>query len=277
MPEITITYRRISNEVPPRCRNPRYVSYDESVTIGLREFDKHDAKKAFTVVTSGCGMTGVTDIYSIEGLLYSPVTADDSSRVRFDDEEFPKVREYPNRVVEASTPEEGEDIVRSSFAGRYILVRGVIFQACLEPQWRVISPMVGSPLIIAEVPQSRLSTRSSEVIFRADEKDEAIAYARNINRSKEGVCVVDSINVRDPESVRLVTVLPESKEVDDLRFDYSIACSDLAKAKTNEEESLAFERVAALRGELLGAGAMPKATTMEPYEDRPGVAERMGL
>lgn len=279
MPEITINYRRISNEIPPRCRKPRYVSYEESVAVGLREFDREDARLAFTVKHGSYSLTPLIEIYTIEGLLYTPVSNPDTGkRVRFDDEEFSKSRDYGTRTIESSDAEDAEETVRGSIAGKFILVDGEVFTVCSEPHWRVSTPMVGDPLLMAEVPQRIRSSRGAETTFRADERDEAIAYAQSLVRGPGIVSFgEDDIIIHDPESVRLVTVIPETQAIADLRIDYSMACSSLMKARTNEEESAAFENVAALRGKLLDSGAMPKETTMSPYEDRPDVREKMGL
>lgn len=268
MPEITVEYRRIS-------RKPHWTSHKESITVGLREFEREDARLAFEVGVESFGSVTKTEVYSIEGLLYRPVTSMDSSeRLRFDDAEFPKTQGYKYLSIEAPDSEAAAAEVRASVVGRTVLVDGEVFCACLEPQWRVASPMAGAPVVFAEIPTGRLGTLS-EMIFRADELDEALAYAASSRRGSE-ITVVDEITIHDHSEVKLITPLSESREVRNLRVDYRSACSSLARAKTNEEEARAFERVAHLRRKIIGSGAMPMKTSMEAYEDRPGVGEKMG-
>lgn len=284
--DITVTGTYTRDEIPPRCRKPRPVTYPATTTVRVPQVTADQAPVAFRVHNNP--LTAPTPYRHWGGNLYTkwrpsvrdePVTP--GSTMFPAEQEAERYRLGPFIASEAAFAERVRDLYED-----YLIVDGIVWVISGEPRYVVQTFGTGhnhggTSVLASDTDNPNLR---SESYFRADEPDAAAAYAidaANERGDTESVARLQSrqsyerIEVLISEAVTLVTVPPEPRHVHGLRFDYSSAVdrlSNLMRSRLNpataEEEARQFEKVARLREQIIQAGCSPIEPTSRPYEAR---------
>ena len=267
------TYTR--DEIPPRCRKPRPVTYDATATVDVAAVTGQDAPVAFRITKPG---GGTYEIRTHAGKLYAqykPFSRQVEPTVP-GDSRFPAEVTADNVRMwrDASTAEEFHATVRELFS-RHLIIDGIVWTETSEPGYLVATFGIGG--INGSTGLMVSDRKDHGVLFRADEFEEARAHAAEVSRKRgdrqdrytpQEAERYRAIEVLIPEAVTLVTVPPEPVEVRDLRFDYDIARDRLSRVYSPDEETDAFEEVVRLREAIIRRGYTPVESDARPYEAR---------
>lgn len=274
------TYAR--DEIPPRCRKPRPVTYDATATVDVASVTGQEAPVAFRITKLYDDGRNTSEIRTYQGRLFAPY----KPFSRQVEPTVPGDSRFPAEVTadnvrmwrDASTAEEFRAGVSEYFA-QFLVIDGGVWVETAEPGYLVTTFGLGGGSGSTAL---MVSTRTDHgTLFRADEFEAACAHAAEVSRDRgdpagryegEGAEQYRAIDVLVPEAVTLVTVPPEPVEVRDLRFDYDIARDRLSRVYSPDEETDAFEEVVRLREAIIRRGYTPVESDARPYEAR---AERV--
>lgn len=274
---ITGTYTR--EEIPPRCRKPRPVTYDASAQIEIQALTQDQAPVAFRIkaLRGHEDFEATNDIRTASGRLYAPYLP----YSRQTEPTIPGDSNFPQNV-EANRWDYSNTDSQEAFTQKveehynaYVIIDGAVWVETREPYYTVATFGFGNN----HGGTGLMVSGNSGNTFRADEYADALAcaietardrgdtkdVARFTNRPEE----YRAIEVLIPDAVTLVTVSPAPKEVRDLRFDYEYARGHLKDAETPDAETKAFAEVTELREKIVALGYAPIAPRdQNPYEAR---------
>lgn len=270
------TYTR--DEIPPRCRKPRPVTYDATATVDVASVTGQEAPVAFRITKLYDDGRNTSEIRTYQGRLFAPY----KPFSRQVEPTVPGDSHFPAEVTAdnvrmwraASTADEFHATVHELFS-RHLIIDGIVWTETSEPGYLVATFGIGG--INGSTGLMVSDRKDHGVLFRADELEEARAHAAEVSRDRgdredryEGDAAERhrAIEVLIPEAVTLVTVPPEPMEVRDLRFDYDIARDRLSRVYSPDEETDAFEEVVRLREAIIRRGYTPVESDARPYEAR---------
>lgn len=269
----------IADYIPPRCRKPRYTSFDTEVEVEIPVVGRGDVTLAFTSEET---MRVGTEVVEYEGLLYTPIVdgiasgeQDREVHLSADSPRFSRVVDF-RHDFNASSAEEFERQARERLL-ETLIVDGTVYTRVGEPRY-VVSTFGfgnnhgGTSLTSATFDNGNIP---AEMYFRADEFEQARSRAIEVALKRGDTNDVPRleqmkpiITVHNPDSVKLVTFSPVPEEVDDARFEYSMAVGELHRATTVAEEAEAADKVFRLRNFIINNGYTPVQGDERPYEDR---------
>lgn len=276
---VLVTGEYTVNEVPPRCRKPRDVSYDTTVTVEVPIISAKDAPVAFRV-TPAWGAPRTTDIIRLwNGNLYGlylPYS-------RQTDPTIPGTVQFPSETQSRAYFEGKEAFVKATCDeyASFVIIDGEVWAMTGEPRYYTVTMGLGDNhggTSFGEVDRDNSNIRA-EAYFRADDFDAALAYAVDVatrrGDTRSAAEFVDSpeshrtIEVLIPEAVTLVTVDATPQNVRDLRWEYLTAIGRLDRVTSDPElEPKLFAEVVRIRGEIIAAGFAPVEPQIRPYERR---------
>lgn len=282
---LTGTYTR--DEIPPRCRKPRPVTYETSAQVEVPMVSSADAPVAFRVREVE---DRIREIRTFDGRLFAPYLP----WAHQEEPSLPGSAHFPQDVdtervnlryslYDVDSDEAYYQKAKDHYQ-RFLIIDGIVWEETAEPGYHVstlgLGGMNGSSVSLG------VSTRKDHgTLFRADEFEDALAWARTLadERRDSSSRYIDpesverhrTIEVLVPKAVTLVTITPAPKEVRDLRFEYSLARDYLSRATTPEEEAERFAEVVRLREEIVKKGHFPIESDARPYEARHGAVEAL--
>lgn len=279
---LTGTYTR--DEIPPRCRKPRPVTHETSTQVEIPMVSSDDAPVAFRIR----GLEDrIKEIRTHDGRLFAPYLpeAHQTGPSRPGSAHFPQVIDTEqgnlHQIIRDADSDEDFRQQAQKHYHRFLIIDGTVWREASEPGYSVTTFGLGNN----HGGTSLMVDTSRGMVFRADEFDAALAYAiqvaaergdtEYVSRFKGNPERYRDIEVLIPEAVTLVTPAPVSKEVRNLRVEYSIACYRLDQATTPDEEAEAFESVSRLRSEIIERGYSPVKSDARPYEARHGAKEAL--
>lgn len=277
---LTGTYTR--DEIPPRCRKPRPVTYETSAQVEVPTASSDDAPVAFRIREVE---DRIKEIRTFDGRLFAPYLPHSHQ----EEPSLPGSVHFPQGVdTERSNLRHVTFNVDSDEAyyrqaqehyRRFLIIDGVVWEETTEPGYHVAVFGFGN------VSLGVSDRKDHGTLFRADEFDAALAWARELTSERrgpsgrytdpEGVERYRAIEVLIPEAVTLVTVAPAPKEVRDLRIEYSMARDRFSRAESPDEETRYFAEVVRLRDEIIKKGHSPVKSDARPYEARHGAKEAL--
>lgn len=277
---LTGTYTR--DEIPPRCRKPRPVTYETSAQVEVPMVSSDDAPVAFRIRDVE---DRIKEIRTHDGRLFAPYLP----HAHQEEPSLPGSVHFPQDVdTERSNLRHVTFNVDSDEAyyqqaqehyRQFLIIDGIVWVETGEPSYSVDTFGMGhnhggTGLMV----NAGAAGRRSGKTFRADEFEAALAHAiqvatgrgdtKDVARFERDPEDFRRIEILLPEAVTLVTPPPVPKEVRDLRFEYSIACDRLSRVSTPDEEAEAFETVSRLRSEIIKRGHSPIDPKFQPYEAR---------
>jgi hypothetical protein len=286
MATITVTGTRITDETPPRCRKPRPVQHEETVTVEIPDIAAAAMTPAFWVRSGATRFFDHSTTVDMHGdKLYRPLMlsekyaicdAADETVLRLGDEMFGTEQRDGLYARCADSAEDYASQVSADFE-KYIVVDGQTWVETAEPCWYVTTFGLGG-----NHGGTALMTNFGiphgvrpDLIFRADDFDSAKAAAERIayrrgdteSMSRLGDRRHD-LRVLDPEAVTRVTIPAESDEARNAHNEYRLAVSALKDATTIDAEAEAFEHVQRTRQAVLDLGAPVIEPNSTPYEGR---------
>lgn len=284
---VTVSGNYVRDEIPPRCRKPRPVSHEATATYDVPQVSADDAPVAFKVERAIAEK--VEQIRTHGGNLYArylPWAHQEEPSIPGSDH-FPAEVDgdrYHSFLSRPESAEEFEQNVQDHY-GNFLIIDGEVWVATSEPRYVVMTFGLGNNhggtgLMDSSSDNQNIMATS---YFRADEYEQARQHAiqvasrrgdtEDVARFEKNPESYRSIEVVIPDAVTLVTMLPESEEARDLRFDYWSAVRKLKDSDGNgiEEEEQAFSKVAVLRAKLIDLGVPVQEPTARPYEARHSV------
>jgi len=269
------TYTR--EEIPYRCRKPRPVTHEVTTTATVKSVTSEQAPVAFRV---SYHEDVVSDIRTYNNELYRPY-------LPFSQQEEPSTpgsiyfpsevdnrNRHPFRGTSQIDSEDAYIAATQQHYDRFLIIDGIVWEPASEPGYHVVTFGLGgfngsTALMVS-------SRKDHGMLFRADDFEAARAFAIETARERgdDPTPFIETperyrrIEVLIPEAVTLVTLPPVPKHIQDLRFDYYIACGKLKNAKNPQEETKAFSEVTRLRFEIVNAGYTPVESDAQPYEAR---------
>lgn len=277
---LTGTYTR--DEIPPRCRKPRPVTYETSAQVEVPMVTSDDAPVAFRIRRLD---DQTQEIRTHDGRLFAPYLPHSHQ----EEPSLPGSVHFPQDVdTERSNLRYVTFNVDSDEAyyqqaqehyRRFLIIDGVVWEETTEPGYHVTVFGFG------DVSLGVSDRKDHGTLFRADEFEDALAWARTLadERRDSSSRYIDpesverhrAIEVLVPEAVTLVTIAPAPKEVRDLRFQYSLARDYLSRATTPDEETERFAEVVSLREAIIKRGHSPIESDARPYEARHDAKESL--
>lgn len=282
---LTGTYTR--DEIPPRCRKPRPVTYETSAQVEVPMVSSGDAPVAFLVRDLD---DEPHEIRTHDGRLFAPYLP----WARQTEPSLPGSLHFPQDVdterhslrhvaFDVDSDEAFYKCVAEHYR-RFLIIDGVVWVEGGEPSYSVNTFGMGhnhggTGLMV----NAGAADGHSGKTFRADEFEAAHAHAietaadrgdtEDVARFKRNPESYRRIEVLIPEAVTLVTIAPVPKAVGDLRFEYSLARDYLSRATSLDEEAERFAEVVRLREEIIKQGYSPIKSDAQPYEARHGAGE----
>lgn len=275
---VTVTGTYTREEIPPRCRKPRPVTYDTRASATVSAASSQEAPVAFRisrVIPEGA----VDEIRTHDGKLYAPYKpeAHQQDLTIAGDSRFPSEVHEGHHLTgyglsRATSAEEFTATVSDRFA-RFLIIDGAVWSETSEPYYTVATFGMGG-----NHGGTGLMVGGGGQVFRADEFEAARACAietaaergdtKDVARFERDAEHYRAIEVLIPEAVTLVTVPPTPRHVRDLQWSYRLARGHLEGADTPEDEAEAFGQVASLREQIIEAGHAPVQPDVRPYEAR---------
>lgn len=278
---LTGTYTR--DEIPPRCRKPRPVTYETSAQVEVPTVSSDDAPVAFRIREVE---DRIKEIRTFDGRLFAPYLPHSHQEepslpgsVHFpQDVDVTRHHRIPNR---AESEDEFHQTIEAFFGG-FLIIDGVVWAESREPAYEVVTFGLGGDGSTALMATDRATQGN---VFRADEFEAARAFAEDVARQRgdrqerfEDPRSAEwdrAIEVLIPEAVTLVTATPAPKDIRDLRFNYSLARDRLSRASTPDDEKEHFSEAVRLRDEIIMRGYSPIESEVHPYEARHEAKERL--
>lgn len=282
---LTGTYTR--DEIPPRCRKPRPVTYETSAQVEVPMISSDDAPVAFRIREIE---DHIKEIRPFDGRLFAPYLP----HSRQEEPSLPGSVHFPQDVDTerhhlryTPNPIDSDEAFYDAAAEHYrqfLIIDGIVWVEIGEPSYSVDTFGMGhnhggTGLMV----NAGAAGRHSGKTFRADEFEAAHAHAietaanrgdtESVARFERDPEEYRRIEVLIPEAVTLVTVPPTPKEVRELRWEYDTARRRLEGADTPDEETEAFARVVALRKQIVALDHTPVQPREVPYEARHGIQE----
>lgn len=267
----------VDNYIPPRCRKPRYAEFPVSTVVEVPVLSEADVALAFTVNDIH---EGDIEVVEYNGKLYRPAKepvrreSGGHDDMTIESTYFETEREL--RYLGAHSEQEFIFMARETVA-KQIVIGDKVYRETTEPRYVVQTFGLGhnhGGTGLLETWDDNPNV-ASESYFRADEFEKARARAIEIAKGRGDTDDVPRLESMEPvitvhksDAVRLVTVLETPREIEDARFEYSLARHRLDSATSPEAEAEAFAEVARLRKEIVNAGFSPIRTEERPYEDR---------
>lgn len=276
---VLVSGEYVVNEIPPRCRKPRDVAYDTTVTVEVPIISADDAPVAFRV-TPKWGAPRTTKIIRLWNdnlyALYMPYA-------RQTDPTIPGSVQFPAETQTMSHFEGKEAFdrgIRDKYAS-FVIIDGEVWAMTSEPRYYTVTMGLGDNhggTSFGETDHDN-SNICAESYFRADDFQPALAYAVDVATRRGDTLsaaeFVDSpeshrtIEVLIPEAVTLVTVDAPPQNIRDQRWEYLTALGRIGRvANDPESEPELFAEATRLRGEIIAAGFAPVEPLTRPYEAR---------
>lgn len=275
---ITGTYTR--DEIPPRCRKPRPVTYPASAQVEIPAYTRNQAPVAFRIkaLRGHEDFEATNDIRTINGRLYAPYLpySRQTEPTIPGDSNFPQDVDADRIIysLRADSDETFSQEVEEHYSA-YVIIDGTVWVETSEPKYNVDTFGFGNN----HGGTGLMVNGHHGTFFRADEFADALAYAirvakgrgdtDNVTRFTENPGQYRAIEVLIPEAVTLVTFAPAPKEVRTLRFEYDNARSRLRNADNPNDETEGFAEVVKLREKIVALGYTPvEPSDQTPYEAR---------
>lgn len=276
--EITATgYYSISDYIPPRCRKPRYASFETSTVVEIPVLSESDVALAFTVNDIH---EGDIEVIEYNDKLYVPAKENKRREngghndLTVHSSDFSTQRDL-GRI--GATSEDDFASMAHETISKQIVVGEKVYRETGEPRYVVQTFGLGhnhggTGLLETWYDNENVA---ADAYFRADEFEKARARAIEVAKGRGDTDDVPRLESMEPaitvhksDAVRLVTVLETPREIEDARFDYSLARHRLDSAASPEAEAEAFAEIIRLRKEIVNAGFSPIKPEERPYEDR---------
>lgn len=279
---VTINGEYVVNEIPPRCRKPRPVTYDTTATVHIPTVTTKDAPVAFRCRDID---EPKEEFRLFDNRLYSLMTTIKHSPITPGSDDFPAVSDapYDRRIShltrQGTSAEDFQRTMEQQFSS-YLIIDDAVWQLTGEPRYMVITFGLGNNHGGTSLMHT---TRDNENIvassyFRADEYDQALAHAiaiaearndtHSVAKFRDQPDMARTIDVLIPEAVTLITSSPAPVWVSDLRWDYRRAVDRLSQATSHVGDHDAFHELHDLRKRIISAGFTPLESWERPFEAR---------